>query len=316
MGACHRTLLGFALWRLRCRVCHWRARCSPQPASVLTAATRAGPWAGSSLLLARLHTHVLKAAGSWMHALTSPAACSYCPGERSPCPTTCQTSPLPARHRCHRTSSSARRALPAGHVCARPLLPAPHISPHSVITQGRRGLLPAPVATFSSLRTCRASGRWWGGSDGGCWVVGSSVLPNHAAMPCRLVGRSPTSQGGCLPTVGGAILRIGCCPTAGPAQSAARWQRASPAPQATHHQHALARHPPKHHVLLVQPVGLGAGDEELAAVAVGAAVGHGQQPGPGVPPDEVLVREAAGQGGGRAQARARVEGRRRSWVRW
>lgn len=38
-------------------------------------------------------------------------------------------------------------------------------------------------------------------------------------------------------------------------------------------QHAIAQHPAKYHVLLVQPVCLGARDKELAAIGVLAAVG-------------------------------------------
>lgn len=42
-------------------------------------------------------------------------------------------------------------------------------------------------------------------------------------------------------------------------------------------------------VLAVQPLGLGSADEELGAVRVGAGVGHGQDAGPCVLQDEVLV---------------------------
>ena len=45
------------------------------------------------------------------------------------------------------------------------------------------------------------------------------------------------------------------------------------------------------HVLGVEKVAFGAGDEELTAVGVLARVGHGQQAGPGVLQAEVLVGE-------------------------
>nr|BAH79726.1 cyclophilin [Babesia bigemina] len=48
----------------------------------------------------------------------------------------------------------------------------------------------------------------------------------------------------------------------------------------------------EHDVLAVEPRALNGGDEELAAVGVGAAVGHGQQAGLVVPDGEVLVVEA------------------------
>ena len=45
------------------------------------------------------------------------------------------------------------------------------------------------------------------------------------------------------------------------------------------------------HVLPVQPGGLGCADEELRVVGVGAGVGHGEDPRPGVLQTEVLVSE-------------------------
>ncbi len=51
---------------------------------------------------------------------------------------------------------------------------------------------------------------------------------------------------------------------------------------------------PKHHMLAVQIGGGRARDEELAAVGVGARVGHGQQEGRVVRVGEGLVGEAAG----------------------
>mmetsp|Transcript_27194 Transcript_27194/g.58559 ORF Transcript_27194/g.58559 Transcript_27194/m.58559 type:complete len:226 (-) Transcript_27194:144-821(-) len=60
-----------------------------------------------------------------------------------------------------------------------------------------------------------------------------------------------------------------------------------------HQQRLLVDHLAEDHVLAVQPVCLGAGEEELAAVGVGAAVRHGEQARPRVPQDEVLVREGA-----------------------
>ena len=54
--------------------------------------------------------------------------------------------------------------------------------------------------------------------------------------------------------------------------------------------HSVARDDiPKHHVLSVQPVSLGGGDEELAPIGAGAAVCHGEDPGTCVGQLEVLV---------------------------
>ena len=44
-------------------------------------------------------------------------------------------------------------------------------------------------------------------------------------------------------------------------------------------------------MLVVQPLGLDCGDEELRSVGVGAGVGHGEQPGGAVLHQEVLVIE-------------------------
>ena len=52
--------------------------------------------------------------------------------------------------------------------------------------------------------------------------------------------------------------------------------------------HALD-HPAEDHVLAVQPVALGGGDEELRPVGVGASVGHGEEAGRVVRQSEVLV---------------------------
>ena len=41
----------------------------------------------------------------------------------------------------------------------------------------------------------------------------------------------------------------------------------------------LIVHPAKDDMLVVQPLGLDCGDEELCSVGVGAGVGHGEQPG-------------------------------------
>jgi hypothetical protein len=45
----------------------------------------------------------------------------------------------------------------------------------------------------------------------------------------------------------------------------------------------------KHHVFVVQPLTLIAGDEELTAVGVGAGIGHGKQTGFGVAMEEVFI---------------------------
>jgi len=47
----------------------------------------------------------------------------------------------------------------------------------------------------------------------------------------------------------------------------------------------------KDNVLPIQPLRLGGAEEELAPVGVGASVGHGKDPGPGVLQGEVLVGE-------------------------
>ena len=44
-------------------------------------------------------------------------------------------------------------------------------------------------------------------------------------------------------------------------------------------------------MLVVQPLGLGCGDEESRSVGVGAGVGHGEQPGGAVLHQEVLIIE-------------------------
>merc|ERR1719273_1049919 len=53
----------------------------------------------------------------------------------------------------------------------------------------------------------------------------------------------------------------------------------------------------EHHVLPVQPLGLGGAEEELASVGVGASVGHGEDSRPGVLQGEVLVRELVAEDG-------------------
>lgn len=57
------------------------------------------------------------------------------------------------------------------------------------------------------------------------------------------------------------------------------------------HDEQAVDHSAENHVFTVQEVALGARDEELAAVGVFAAVGHGQQAGRVVFQDEVLVRK-------------------------
>ena len=57
--------------------------------------------------------------------------------------------------------------------------------------------------------------------------------------------------------------------------------------------HAVTQYTAKHDVLSIQPVRLGTGDEELAAVGVGAAVGRGKEAGSGVTTLEVFVVETA-----------------------
>ena len=54
--------------------------------------------------------------------------------------------------------------------------------------------------------------------------------------------------------------------------------------------HAL-HHLSEHHVLPVQPLGLGGAEEELGAIGVGARVSHGQDARPGVLQREVLILE-------------------------
>ena len=53
----------------------------------------------------------------------------------------------------------------------------------------------------------------------------------------------------------------------------------------------LIVHSAEHDVLVVQPLSLDGGDEELRPVGVGAGVGHTQQPGAPVLHKEVLVIE-------------------------
>merc|ERR1719412_2410230 len=53
----------------------------------------------------------------------------------------------------------------------------------------------------------------------------------------------------------------------------------------------LIVHPAKDDMLVVQPLGLDSGDEELGSVGVGAGVGHGEQPGGAVLHQEVLIIE-------------------------
>ena len=55
-------------------------------------------------------------------------------------------------------------------------------------------------------------------------------------------------------------------------------------------------------MLIVEPLRLGAGQEKLAPVAVGPAVGHAQQPGARVFRDEVFVVELAPVDGDAARA--------------
>lgn len=47
----------------------------------------------------------------------------------------------------------------------------------------------------------------------------------------------------------------------------------------------------EHHVLAVEPLGLGGTDEELRSVGAGASIGHGENSGAGVLLDEVLIGE-------------------------
>jgi len=59
-----------------------------------------------------------------------------------------------------------------------------------------------------------------------------------------------------------------------------------------HGQHTLiTQHLPKHDMLPVQPIRLGACDEELASVAVRSRIGHRQHPWFRVFVNEVLIRE-------------------------
>jgi len=57
-----------------------------------------------------------------------------------------------------------------------------------------------------------------------------------------------------------------------------------------HHVHSL-NHLAEHHVLPVQPLGLGGADEELGAVGVGSSIGHGEDSRSSVLQTEVLVLE-------------------------
>ena len=60
-----------------------------------------------------------------------------------------------------------------------------------------------------------------------------------------------------------------------------------------HDEETVAQHASEYDVLVVEPLRLGARDEELAPVAVRPAVRHGEEPRPGVPADEILIRELA-----------------------